>query len=174
MRLEHLLFSLSFPTPCTSKSELNWFTTLPPKGIRKPLVFQKESSAKGIFHQRYSAVSILRMNQIVPEQERSRAAQSTPWRARANQHDVRRTECVGCARRKEPKVFSVKGISPRSFLRAIESNDNGYCAWWLRAIEVRVIYWLGTRAEMLRAFRFDSSVHMTDASNAAPGRHGGP
>ena len=37
---------------------------------------------------------------------------------------------------------------------------NGYCARWLRAIEVRVIYWLGTRAEMLRAFRFDSSVHM--------------
>ena len=43
---------------------------------------------------------------------------------------------------------------------AIESNDNSYCARWLRAIEVRVIYWFGTRAEMLRAFRSDSSVHM--------------
>ena len=53
---------------------------------------------------------------------------------------------------------------PKAFRRdhfcEIESNDNGYCARWLRAIEVRVIYWLGTRAEMLRAFRFDSSVHM--------------
>jgi hypothetical protein len=26
---------------------------------------------------------------------------------------------------------------------------------------VQVIYWLGTHAEILRAFRFDSSVHMT-------------
>ena len=54
-----------------------------------------------------------------------------------------------------PKVFR------RDHFCAIELNDNSYCARWLRAIEVRVIYWLGTHAEMLRAFRFDSSVHMT-------------
>ena len=34
-------------------------------------------------------------------------------------------------------------------------------------------YWLGTRAAMLRAFMFDSSVHVMRL-NAAPGRHSGP